>query len=81
MASYRRAFKVAEDQLHGGTINLTAVLLVEQNLFTAEATLTLDQLTHLQAAVSLFQALGGGWVMPENAFARSSIPAFVTKVF
>jgi multidrug efflux system outer membrane protein len=81
VASYRRAFKVAEDQLHGGTINLTAVLLVEQNLFTAEATLTLDQLTHLQAAVSLFQALGGGWVMPENAFARSSIPAFVTKVF
>ena len=81
VASYRRAFKVAEDQLQGGTINLTAVLLVEQNLFTAEATLTLDQLTHLQAAVSLFQALGGGWEKPEKAFARSSIPAFVTKVF
>ena len=81
VASYRRAFKVAEDQLHGGTINLTAVLLVEQNLFTAEATLTQDQLTHLQAAVSLFQALGGGWEQPEKAFARSSIPAFVTKVF
>ena len=47
VASYRRAFNVAEDQLHGGTINLTAVLLVEQNLFTAEATLTQDQLTQL----------------------------------
>jgi outer membrane protein, multidrug efflux system len=81
VASSRRAFKVAEDQLHGGTINLTTVLLVEQNLFTAEATLTLDQLTDLQAAVSLFQALGGGWEQPEKAFARSSIPAFVTKVF
>jgi outer membrane protein, multidrug efflux system len=81
VASYRRAFKVAEDQLHGGTINLTAVLLVEQNLFTAEATLTLDQLTQLTDAVSLFQALGGGWEQPEKAFARSSIPAFVTKVF
>ena len=81
VASYRRAFEVAEDQLHGGTITLTAVLLVEQNLFTAEATLTLDQLTRLQAAVSLFQALGGGWEEPEKAFARSSIPAFVTKVF
>jgi outer membrane protein, multidrug efflux system len=81
VASFRRAFNVAEDQLHGGTINLTAVLLVEQNLFTAEATLTQDQLTHLQAAVSLFQALGGGWEQPEKAFARSSIPAFVTKVF
>ncbi|MGA7372244.1 MAG: efflux transporter outer membrane subunit [Methyloceanibacter sp.] len=81
VASNRRAFNVAEDQLHGGTINLTAVLLVEQNLFTAEATLTLDQLTQLQAAVSLFQALGGGWEQPEKAFTRSSIPAFVTKVF
>jgi NodT family efflux transporter outer membrane factor (OMF) lipoprotein len=81
VASNRRAFKVAEDQLHGGTINLTAMLLVEQNLFTAEATLTLDQLTQLQAAVSLFQALGGGWEQPEKAFTRSSIPAFVTKVF
>jgi outer membrane protein, multidrug efflux system len=80
-ASYRRAFDVAEAQLHGGTINLTAVLLVEQNLFTAEATLTQDQLTQLTAAVSLFQALGGGWQQPEKAFARSSIPAFVTKVF
>src|SRR5262249_1935460 len=74
VASYRRAFQVAEDQLHG-TINLTGVLLVEQNLFTAEATLTLDQLTRLQAAVSLFQALGGGWEEPEKAFAQSSIPA------
>jgi multidrug efflux system outer membrane protein len=81
VASNRRAFNVAEDQLHGGTINLTAMLLVEQNLFTAEATLTQDQLTQLQAAVSLFQALGGGWVMPEKAFERGSIPAFVTKVF
>src|SRR6476620_2579897 len=81
VSSNRSAFKVAEDQLHGGTINLTAVLLVEQNLFTAEATLTQDQLTQLQAAVSLFQALGGGWEQPEKAFTRSSIPAFVTKVF
>src|SRR6516165_7836715 len=81
VASNRRAFNVAEKQLHGGTINLTAVLLVEQNLFTAEATLTQDQLTQLQAAVSLFQALGGGWEQPEKAFTRSSIPAFVTKIF
>jgi NodT family efflux transporter outer membrane factor (OMF) lipoprotein len=81
VASYRRAFKVAEDQLHGGTITLTAVLLVEQNLFTAEATLTQDRLTQLTAAVSLFQALGGGWEQPEKVFTRSSTPAFVTKIF
>jgi len=81
VTSYRRAFKVAEDQLHGGTINLTTVLLVEQNLFTAEITLTEVQLTQLMSATSLFQALGGGWVLPEKAFMRASVPAFVTKVF
>ena len=81
VTSYRRAFKVAEDQLHGGTINLTTVLLVEQNLFTAEITLTEVQLTQLTAATSLFQALGGGWEPPEKAFMRASVPAFVTKVF
>jgi multidrug efflux system outer membrane protein len=77
----RRAFEVAETQLHGGTVNLTTVLVVEQTLFTSEDALTQVRLTQLMAATSLFQALGGGWVMPEKAFERASIPAFVTKIF
>jgi NodT family efflux transporter outer membrane factor (OMF) lipoprotein len=61
VASSRKAFEVAETQLRGGTVNLITVLQTEQTLFTAENTLVLVRLSKLQAAVSLFQALGGGW--------------------
>jgi NodT family efflux transporter outer membrane factor (OMF) lipoprotein len=57
----RQAFDVAEKQLNGGTINLITVLQAEQTLFTAENTLVQVRLSKLLAAVSLFQALGGGW--------------------
>ena len=55
------AFDIAEKQLSGGTVNLITVLQAEQTLFTAENNLVLVRLSKLQAAVSLFQALGGGW--------------------
>jgi NodT family efflux transporter outer membrane factor (OMF) lipoprotein len=61
VASSRTAFDVAEKQLRGGTINLITVLQTEQALFTAENTLVQVRLSKLQAASSLFQALGGGW--------------------
>jgi outer membrane protein, multidrug efflux system len=61
VASSRQAFQVAEEQLNGGTVNLITVLQAEQTLFTAEITLVQVRLSKLLAAVSLFQALGGGW--------------------
>jgi outer membrane protein TolC len=61
VASSRKAFDVAEAQLRGGTINLITVLQAQQTLFTAENTLVQVRLSKLQAASSLFQALGGGW--------------------
>jgi outer membrane protein, multidrug efflux system len=61
VASSRTAFDVAEKQLRGGTINLIIVLQTEQTLFNAENTLVQVRLSKLQAASSLFQALGGGW--------------------
>jgi multidrug efflux system outer membrane protein len=57
----RKAFDVAEEQLRGGTVNLITVLQTQQTLFTAENTLVQVRLSKLLAAVSLFQALGGGW--------------------
>ena len=57
----QQAFDVAEKQLTGGTINLITVLQAEQTLFTAQNNLVLVRLSKLQAASSLFQALGGGW--------------------
>jgi outer membrane protein TolC len=55
------AFYLSEQQLREGTVNLVSLLQVEQTLFQAEDALTQVQLAHLLAAVSLFQALGGGW--------------------
>jgi outer membrane protein, multidrug efflux system len=61
VAASRQAFDVAEKQLSGGTVNLIVVLQAEQTLFTAEENLVTVRLSKLQAASSLFQALGGGW--------------------
>jgi outer membrane protein, multidrug efflux system len=57
----QRAFDVSETQLRAGTINLITVLQTQQTLLIAENTLAQVRLTKLQAASSLFQALGGGW--------------------
>jgi outer membrane protein TolC len=55
------AFYLSEQQLREGTVNLVTLLQTEQTLFQAEDQLVQVQLAHLLAAVSLFQALGGGW--------------------
>jgi NodT family efflux transporter outer membrane factor (OMF) lipoprotein len=57
----RRAFDLAEQQLRAGTADIVTVLNTQLTLFTAQDTLSQAQLARLQAFVSLFQALGGGW--------------------
>jgi NodT family efflux transporter outer membrane factor (OMF) lipoprotein len=68
----RRAFTLSEQQMNSGTVNMVTLLQVEQTLFTAEDQLAQDRLARLLAAVSLFQALGGGWppVTPAQAQAQ-----------
>jgi NodT family efflux transporter outer membrane factor (OMF) lipoprotein len=61
VAASQTAFDVAEKQLNGGTINLITVLQAEQTLFNAQNQLVLVRLNKYLAAISLFQALGGGW--------------------
>jgi multidrug efflux system outer membrane protein len=70
--SSRRAFKLSDQQLHAGTVNLVTLLQVEQTLFQAEDALAQARLARLQAVVSLYQALGGGWLSKpaENPDAR-----------
>jgi NodT family efflux transporter outer membrane factor (OMF) lipoprotein len=62
VASSRRAFQLSEQRLREGTIDLTTVLTAQQSLFQAQDTLAQVRLARLQALISLFQALGGGWV-------------------
>jgi multidrug efflux system outer membrane protein len=59
--SSRRAFQIAEQRLNEGTVDIISVLTTQQTLFEAQDTLAVVRLARLQATVSLFQALGGGW--------------------
>jgi NodT family efflux transporter outer membrane factor (OMF) lipoprotein len=61
VASSRRAYQLAGDQLRAGTADIVTVLNVQTTLFQAEDALVQAQLARLQAIVSLYQALGGGW--------------------
>ncbi len=61
VAASRRAFELSEQRLNAGTIDITTVVNIEQTLFQAEDSLAQAQLARVQAIVSLYQALGGGW--------------------
>jgi outer membrane protein, multidrug efflux system len=61
VAASRRAYQLAGDQLRAGTADIVTVLNVQVTLFQAEDALVQAQLARLQAIVSLYQALGGGW--------------------
>lgn len=57
----RSAYEMSQYQFHAGTVNILTVLSTETALFSAEDALAQAQLSHLQALVGLFNALGGGW--------------------
>jgi NodT family efflux transporter outer membrane factor (OMF) lipoprotein len=63
VAASRRAFELAEQRLRAGTTDTTTVLNTQQTLFQAEDAVALARLARLQAIVSLYQALGGGWAL------------------
>jgi len=60
--SSRRAFEISEQRLNQGTIDLVTVLQTQQTLYQAEDALAQARLAHVLAVVSLYQALGGGWL-------------------
>lgn len=72
VASSRRAFEIAETRLREGTVDLITVLNTQQTLFQAQDTLAQAKLERLQAVVSLFQALGGGWQKPKDNVKESA---------
>jgi NodT family efflux transporter outer membrane factor (OMF) lipoprotein len=57
------AFRISELQYREGVTDLLSVLQSQQTLFTSEDSLVQVKLARLQASVSLYQALGGGWSM------------------
>jgi len=68
----RRAFNIAETRLREGTVDLVTVLTSQQTLFQAQDALAQARLGRLQAIVSLYQALGGGWPPIETQIVQTS---------
>jgi outer membrane protein TolC len=69
------AYRIAELQYREGVTDLLTVLQTQQTLFTAQDQLVQIRLARLQAGVSLYRALGGGWTVdtdpnapPEKGF-------------
>lgn len=63
VARSREAFKLSEERLRAGTIDLTTLLNTQATLFNAQDNLVQARLARLQASVSLFQALGGDFTV------------------
>jgi outer membrane protein, multidrug efflux system len=62
VAESRRAYDLSLKKFDAGTIDMTTLLTIEETLFTQEDTLAQVRFARLEAYVSLFQALGGGWL-------------------
>ena len=57
------AFRISELQYREGVADLLAVLQAQQTLFSSQDQLVQIKLARLQANVSLYRALGGGWTV------------------
>ena len=62
----RRALDITETRLREGTIDVVTLFTTQTTLFGAQDALAQVRLLRFQAALSLIQALGGGWT-PERA--------------
>jgi outer membrane protein, multidrug efflux system len=67
----REALRLAEIRYRAGADDLLTVLDAQRTLFAAQDGLAQIQLNRLQAAVSLYKALGGGWSGADANAARA----------
>jgi len=59
----QEAYRISELQYREGVTDLLTVLQTQQTLFTAQDQLVQVKLARLQANVSLYRSLGGGWTV------------------
>lgn len=60
----QRASDIARAQLAAGTVDITTVLNTQNTLFSDQDTLAQVRLTHFQAVINLYKAMGGGFQLP-----------------
>ena len=66
----RRALGIAETQYRAGATDLLALLDTQRTFYAAQDGLSQTRLARLQAVVSLYRALGGGWSESETVAAQ-----------
>jgi outer membrane protein TolC len=71
----RQAFEVSEQRLEQGTLDMVTLTQTQQTLFAAQDLLAQVRLLRLQAILSLYQALGGGWSPADLAAITSATVA------
>lgn len=64
LAQSRRSFELAEIELREGSGSTQELLDAQRQLFTAQDSALQARVTRLNAALTLFVALGGGWTAP-----------------
>ena len=65
----RESLRLAEVRYRAGAYDLLTVLDAQRTLFSAQDQLAQLRQSRLQAALSLYKALGGGWIGPETPIA------------
>ena len=68
----RESLRLAEIRYRGGADDLLTALDAQRTLFSAQDQLAQTQHRRLQAAVSLYKALGGGWTSAATASAPAA---------
>jgi outer membrane protein, multidrug efflux system len=63
VAEARKAFNLSEERFRQGALDLTTLIQIQQTLFTQEDLLAQVRFARLEAIVTLYQALGGGWLL------------------
>ncbi len=66
----RRAYELAGPRLREGIVDISTILNIQRTLFQEQDALVVVRLMRRQAIVSLFQALGGGWVLADETRRR-----------
>jgi multidrug efflux system outer membrane protein len=75
VAALRDYARLAKLQFDGGYTSYTTVLQAEQSLFPAELTLASVRAAVFSSNVSVYKAMGGGWVTQADALTGSAAPS------
>lgn len=66
VSAARKAFRITDERLDAGVIDIVTLLNAQATLFSAEDAMVQARLARMQASVALYQALGGGWIAPDE---------------